>query len=85
MKYLFFLLLLTLTAQAQVIYYDDDGNPLLPRGLAPWEKPVSAGRPLLYHTSPPTEPVRATAEWEEIEALMVRWPNSSGPHQPHVG
>jgi agmatine/peptidylarginine deiminase len=48
----------------------------LPRGLAPFE----VGKPLChldYHTSPPTQPVRATAEWEENEAILVRWPYDS--------
>ena len=70
---LIFVVVLTQAASGQLL--DDDGNPLLPRGLAPHEKPVSVS-PLLYLTQPPAEPVRAVAEWEEVEAIYVRWPNS---------
>jgi agmatine/peptidylarginine deiminase len=48
----------------------------LPRDFAPFEKNL----PLIHldtHTDPPTQAVRATAEWEENEAILVRWPYSS--------
>jgi agmatine/peptidylarginine deiminase len=74
---LVFVLLTCNLAFAQL--YDDDGNPLQPRGFAPGEE----NQPLVtprYLTPPPAEPVRATAEWEEVEAIMVRWPNSTNPN-----
>ena len=51
---------------------DDEGNPALPRGLAPFElelPPLETDDP----THPPTETVRAIAEWEEVEAILFRW------------
>ncbi|MBI5060082.1 agmatine deiminase family protein [candidate division KSB1 bacterium] len=66
--------LMTASLCAQMV--DDSGIQLLPRGLAPGERAV-APRTLDYLTTPPAEPVRAVAEWEEVEALMVRWPNST--------
>ncbi|MFH1010924.1 MAG: agmatine deiminase family protein [bacterium] len=63
------------TAQAELGRHVRDEVPL-PRGFAPFE----VGKPLHhldYHTSPPTQPVRTPAEWEENEALLVRWPYSS--------
>jgi agmatine deiminase len=70
------LVLLVLTPLVFAQVYDDDGNLLLPRGPAPFEQgvPPQGSRTL---TEPPSEPVRATAEWEEVEAIMVRWPNST--------
>lgn len=54
-------------------------NEPLPRGLAEWEKqlfslqintypPPSAGI-----TTPPNEPIRAMAEWEEVQAIVITW------------
>ena len=65
-------LTLTMNAWGELGRHVRDEVPL-PRGLAPSEigKPL---RDLDYHTSPPTQPVRATAEWEENEAILVRWP-----------
>jgi agmatine/peptidylarginine deiminase len=66
-----FVLLTILSAAAQE--YDDYGNPILPRGIAPQEEGASYSFPR-YLTDPPAQPVRAIAEWEEVEAIMVRWP-----------
>lgn len=63
---------LTISGQAQLV--DDDGNPFLPHGLAPQEIKRTLP-PVLTLTPPPDEAVRAIAEWEEVEAIMVRWPN----------
>ncbi len=77
MRTLFACLLLVLLAfsLSWAVPKDDDGQPLLPRGPAPHEVGVPR-LPALTVTPPPAEGVRAVAEWEEIEALMVRWPNS---------
>ena len=73
------ILIVSLTRISAAQLTDDDGNPLLPRGFAPGEAPVSA--PVFRTlTQPPTEGVRAVAEWEEVEAIMVRWPNSTNPN-----
>ncbi len=71
---LVFFLVTTSFSLAQV--YDDDGNLLLPRGFAPGEEHQPLATPR-YLTPPPDEAVRATAEWEEVEAIMVRWPNTT--------
>ncbi|MFN3940424.1 MAG: hypothetical protein ACK4IY_07535, partial [Chitinophagales bacterium] len=51
--------------------------PVLPSGYAPWEidalsdyKPYRSANGMV---TPPATSVRASAEWEEIEALMVTW------------
>ena len=53
-------------------------SPLLPHGYAPWELAAMHGyvperTALDGSTEPPLLPVRAAAEWEEIDALMVTW------------
>ncbi len=62
-------LLVSLMMQAQV--------PSLPHGFAPWELSDKMGytgaKLLTAYTTPPVSPVRASAEWEEIDALMVTW------------
>jgi len=68
-------LTLTMNARGEVGRHVRDEVPL-PRGLAPFEVGVPL-RHLDYHTSPPTQPVRTPAEWEENEAILVRWPYSS--------
>ena len=50
----------------------------LPKGLTELERELL---PQFQFTSnrmsdPPTGPVRAAAEWEEVEYLVVRWTNS---------
>lgn len=51
--------------------------PVLPNGYAPWELDMEHRyvpyRSLNGIVSPPDAEVRASAEWEEIEALMVTW------------
>ncbi|MBC8173943.1 MAG: agmatine deiminase family protein [Chitinophagales bacterium] len=51
--------------------------PSLPHGFAPWEieaaKNYIPNRIASGYADPPAFPVRAAAEWEEIEALMVTW------------
>lgn len=51
----------------------------LPRGLAPWEKPVtlSSFRDRPSPTNPPVGPVHGLGEWEESSAVMTGWPNAS--------
>jgi agmatine deiminase len=66
------LLTLTMTAWGEEGTLVHEGVPL-PRGFAPFEKDLP---PCLRDslTDPPTQPVRATAEWEENEAILVCWP-----------
>ena len=71
---LIFVVFLTQTAFGQM--FDDYGNPILPRGIAPEEEGVPYSTPR-YLTPPPDQLVRAPAEWEEVEAIMVRWPASA--------
>jgi agmatine deiminase len=53
-------------------------SPVLPHGYAPWELAAMDGyiperTAITGSTEPPVLPVRAAAEWEEIDALMVAW------------
>lgn len=50
---------------------DDEPNPL-PRGLAPWEKPVVALAPR-GGSAPPEGEVRAQAEYEYNRGIFIRW------------
>ena len=51
--------------------------PALPNGYAPWELDLLDSyipyKTTSGITSPPELPVRASAEWEEIDALLVTW------------
>jgi len=51
--------------------------PVLPHGYAPWELEAKTyyvpNRVADGITDPPVSTVRASAEWEEIDALMVTW------------
>ncbi|MFZ1612039.1 MAG: agmatine deiminase family protein [Chitinophagales bacterium] len=51
--------------------------PVLPNGYAPWELDLKRCNIPYYSlngiVTPPQSPVRASAEWEEIDALMVTW------------
>ena len=51
--------------------------PVLPHGFAPWEfneqLDFTGSRIMNAYDTPPVSPVRASAEWEEIDALMVTW------------
>lgn len=51
--------------------------PVLPKGYAPWELDlIQTYIPLRLangSTTPPELPVRAAAEWEEVDALVVTW------------
>ncbi|MBU1935913.1 agmatine deiminase family protein, partial [bacterium] len=71
--FLFALITLTLAAYAGQLVHE--GDPL-PRGFAPFEKGLPLPR-LDYHTDPPSQAVRATGEWEEVQGILVRWPYSS--------
>lgn len=62
--------------EIQKLPADEADNPILPRGLAPFE----IGLPLPNTddpTLPPDEPVRAIAEWEEVEGIFLRWGTDS--------
>ncbi len=52
-------------------------SPVLPHGFAPWEfdelLEFNGNRILDAFVTPPVSPVRASAEWEEIDALTVTW------------
>jgi agmatine/peptidylarginine deiminase len=52
---------------------DDEANPL-PRGLTPDERARwSPSAPALLERTPPPGPVRAQAEYEENDGLLIRW------------
>ena len=63
---------------ASRLFAQDPTTPLLPRyqteqesqrmRLGPPEAPLSSGL-----VTPPTSPVRAMAEWEELQALAITW------------
>lgn len=80
MKRIFiFMMLITLTLAGQLAA--DTGRHVrdevpLPRGFAPFEEGLPLPH-LDYHTPPPHQHVRATAEWEEVQGILVRWPYSS--------
>lgn len=52
-------------------------SPSIPKGRAPWETlrnpDLSSFKEVSGFTDPPAFSVRASAEWEEIDALMVTW------------
>ncbi|MFI5172415.1 MAG: agmatine deiminase family protein [Chitinophagales bacterium] len=52
-------------------------SPIFPHGFAPWELnknfDFTGSRLISGYTNPPQSAVRASAEWEEIDALMVTW------------
>jgi len=78
-KVWFFVVLISLTLGANSVIASERhvrAEEPLPRGFHPSEIGVPL-RDLDDHTPPPTQPVRATAEWEEAEAILVRWPYSS--------
>lgn len=75
---LFLLTVLSTTAQR-------DGRPL-PRYLTDFERKQFDGAelppPSGAITLPPTQPVRAMAEWEELQAILISWStNSTGDYQ----
>jgi agmatine/peptidylarginine deiminase len=54
-----------------------EGSDELPKGLTAHEKSIISQFQFRSSrmTEPPTGPVRAAAEWEEVEYLVVRWTN----------
>ncbi|HET7844757.1 MAG TPA: agmatine deiminase family protein [Xanthomonadales bacterium] len=50
-----------------------DETPTLPRGLAPHERGVALPDALRVPFAPPPGPVRAQAEYEPNDGLLVRW------------
>ncbi len=67
---MYFFLLLPLTK----VYTQ---TPEFPHGFAPWELNANLNftgqRIATGYTNPPASAVRASAEWEEIDAIMVTW------------
>lgn len=59
------------------IYSAGGQSPVFPHGFAPWElsedMDFTGNRIITGFTTPPQSSVRASAEWEEIDALMVTW------------
>ena len=53
-------------------------SEVLPKGLTESEKSIISQFQFRNSrvTEPPTGPVRAAAEWEEVEYLVIRWTNS---------
>ncbi len=54
----------------------ETGQPELPRGLADFESPVLVSRDVAI-SDPPEGHIRSLGEWEESEAIMTLWQNSS--------
>lgn len=76
MKILFYTFLLTAVISVPVSYSQDEP---LPRGFSPeeilWlsENKTVPGALSFDITTPPPSPVRAMAEWEEMQAMVVTW------------
>src|SRR5690606_35572584 len=57
-----------------------NAQELLPKGLTPQEEYILSTYEFngTHFTPAPTEPVQTSAQWEEVEYLLLRWtPNAS--------
>lgn len=71
------LLLVFLLALTPFVYSQETSD-VLPKGLTENEKSIISQFQFKNSriTDPPSGPVRAAAEWEEVEYLVIRWTNS---------
>jgi len=71
-----FLLILTFVFYSPFV--NSQENDFLPKGLTEAEKGILSEFKFTnnHRSAPPSGPVRAAAEWEEVEYLVVRWTSS---------